>query len=104
MTNDVIPEQKVFNIPTPRGGKSFLPNTNGRQAMIAISYIIFPDRPQIVSDHWNNSNKFCKCIDCMDYFGEECRKCNSEDVIASKLGKRKDAPLGFECGGCAREW
>lgn len=61
-------KQVVFKQPSGKGtGK--LAKGDGIEEMKIVSAQLFPDRPDVVRDHWE-LRKLCHCDDCDKYFGE----------------------------------
>lgn len=61
---NIIPDQRILNIPSGRSGKGF--SREGLAAMNSNAYLLFPDKPKDIMDH----SKFCPCTECLDYYGE----------------------------------
>jgi len=65
MNDTPIPEQRVFNMPTSHRAAP----KSGLRAIAENARSLFPDRSDIVQEHWMRS-KNCRCKDCTSYFEE----------------------------------
>lgn len=91
-----IPEQKIFNIPTGRGGRAA--PSEGLKAMKANSYLLFPEKPEIIRDH----AKACGCPFCMEYYEEaeaiDEKRDAQEDEVREALFERQQIREGKKLG------